>query len=251
MGTGIEIAIYAGLAASLVGGGISAYSQYQAGKTNSAIASFNAAQKEKQSKLELLSMQTQANLQKQQAEANFALRSQEAQAAFNNAKSIENQSEGQDRINRSNLTKRREELQRAAASQRASIAASGAVESSGTPLDILAETAGIIQRDQEEQHYQNGLERSNLLREAEMQRLGGQMALAGATLDRSSEVSAAALNQNAARSQYLAGMRESQLTRYGGKQAAKAGAISAGATLFSSIGSAAQGYATYKPYKPA
>ncbi len=34
--------VYLGLAATAIGGGISAYGSYQAGKTNAAIASFNA-----------------------------------------------------------------------------------------------------------------------------------------------------------------------------------------------------------------
>jgi predicted PP-loop superfamily ATPase len=235
-----------GTAASLVGGGIAAYSSYQAGKTNAAISSFNAMNQEKNAKMQLLAMQTQANLQKQAAEAQYALRSQEAQAKFNNATSIENQALGQDRINRVNLQKRREEMERQAASTRAAIAASGAVESSGTPLDILAETAATIQRDQEEQHYEGELNRISLLREAQMERLGGSLALAGATLDRNSEVAAAGLNRSAARSSYLSGMREANLTRLSGKSAARSGAIQAGATLFSSIGSAASGYQTYK-----
>lgn len=234
------------LVGTLVGGGISAYGQYQAGKTNAAIASFNAANQEKNAKMQMMAMQTQANLQKQAAEAQFALRSQEAQARFNNATSIENAALGQDKINRVNLTKRREEMERQAASTRAAIAASGAVESSGTPLDILAETAATIQRDQEEQHYEDNLNRTSLFREAQMERLGGQLALAGATLDRSSEAAAAGLNRSAARSQYLSGMRDATMTRLGGKNAAKAGAIAAGATLFSSISSAAGTGYTYK-----
>ncbi len=230
---------YTAIAASLIGGGVSAYSSYQTGKTNSAIASFNAANQERNARLEMIGMQTQANLAKQAAEAQFAMRSQEAQAKFNNAKSIENQSDGQDRINRVNLEKRREDMMRAAASTRAAIAASGAVESSGTPLDILAETAGTIQKDQEEQHYENELNRASLLREADMERLGGRLALAGATLDRNSEVAAAGLRKASARGGYLSGMREAQLTRLSGKAEARAGAINAGATLFSAIGSAA------------
>ncbi len=237
---------YTAIAATLIGGGITAYSSYQTGKMNSVIASFNAANEAKNAKMQVMAMQTQANLQKSAAEAQFALRSQEAQARFNNATSIENQAEGQDRINRVNLQKRREEMERAAASTRASIAASGAVESSGTPLDILAETAATIQRDQEEQHYENDLNRTSLLREAQMERLGGQLALAGATLDRSSEVAAAGLNSSAGRARYLSGMREANMTRLAGKNAAKAGAIQAGATLFSSIGSAATSGYTYR-----
>jgi hypothetical protein len=230
---------YIATAATVVGAGVSAYSSYAAGKTSQMIANYNAANQEKNAKLQLMQMQTQANMQKQNAEAQFAMRQQEAQAKFNNATSIENQAEGQDRINRVNLEKRRGELERQQASTRAAIAASGAVESSGTPLDILAETAGIIQRDQEEQHYSDNLQRSQLYREASMERLGGQLALAGATLDQSSNVAAAGLNGVAARSTYLSNMRESTLTRLGGKAAASAGKINAGATLFTGIGTAA------------
>jgi len=237
---------YIAAAATVVGAGVSAYSSYATGKTQQAIANYNAANQEKNAKLQLMQMQTQANLQKQNAEAQFSMRQQEAQAKFNNATSIENQAEGQDRINRANLEKRRTEMERQQASTRAAIAASGAVESSGTPLDILAETAGTIQRDQEEQHYSDNLQRSQLYREAQMERLGGSLALAGATLDRTSEVVSAGLNGVAARSSYLAGKRESTLTRMGGKAAASAGKINAGATLFSGIGSGAGYAAKYK-----
>ncbi|MES2709769.1 MAG: hypothetical protein V4726_24440 [Verrucomicrobiota bacterium] len=243
--------LYIAAGATLIGGGVSAYGSYRAGKVNQSIASFNAASREKEAKMQLMAMQTQANLQKSAAEAEFAMRNQEAQAKFNNATSIENQALGQDRINRVNLAKRREDMERAASTQRANIAASGAVESSGTPLDILAETAATIQQDQEEIHYGNELNRSTLFREAQMERLGGSLALAGATLDKTSQVAAAGLKRAAGRGEYLAGMREAQIGRLSGKASAKAGAIQAGATLFSSVGSAAgMGYDYKKtPYK--
>lgn len=243
---GLETLAIVAAVGAVVGGGVSAYGSYQAGKANAAIASFNAANKEKEAKMQLMAMQTQANIQKQQAEQEFALRQQEAQARFNNAVSIENQAVSQDKINRANLTRRREAMEREAASARVAIAASGAVESTGTPLDILAETAATIQRDQEEQHYTNEVQRGTLLAEAAQERLGGQLALAGATLDRNSQVTAAALNQAAAKGNYLAGLRESQVMRMSGKAAKRAGAINAGATLLSSAGSAAGGYSTFK-----
>ena len=236
----------AGLIVALIGTGISTYSAVQQGRTQSAIANFNSAQQEKEAKMQLMSMQASANMQQQQAEANFLLRGQEAQARFNNATGIENQALSQDRINRANLAKRREEGARATATARASIAASGAVESSGTPLDILAETAGTIQQDQQEQFYEMGLQRTSLFREAEMERLGGRLALAGSTLERNSAVATAGLNQSAARAGYLSGMRGAELARLSGKAAKQAGYLQGGATLLSGIGDAAgQGY-TYR-----
>jgi hypothetical protein len=176
-------AIYLGLALSAVGAGVSAYSSYQQGKTSNMIAQFNAAQQEKQARLQLAAMGAQASIQKQQAEANFAMQSAQAQAAMNNAKSLENSAVGEDNIFRQAQRDRQQELAAASAKQRAQIAASGAIEASGTPLDLLAETAGLIQRDAEAQKYQQDINLARIYREADMQKLGGQLALAGATLD--------------------------------------------------------------------
>jgi hypothetical protein len=225
-----------------VGAGIGAYSSYQSGKSQEIMANMNAAQQERNARTQLISMQTQANLQKQQAEAEFYARSVESQARMNNATTIENQQLGQDAINRVNLRKRREEAAQVQSTQRANIAASGLVESTGTPLDVLAETAETIQRDQEEQAYGFELQRRTIFREAQLERLGGQMALAGATLDRNSGLAAASLNQAAAGAEYRGNMRAAQITRAGGAYARQAGNIGAAATLFSGLGSAAGMY---------
>jgi hypothetical protein len=241
--------LIAGLVVSVAGAGIAAYGQHQQGKTQDAIAQFNAAQQEKQAKMQMMSMQTQAALQEQQAKANFELRSAEAQARFNNADAIEDQAFAQDAINRANLRKRREEFGRMQGEQRAAIAASGVAESSGTPLDLLAETAARIQQDQEEQHYAGEVQRRTLFSEAAMERLGGKLALAGATLDRDSGVAEAGLRQAAGKAEYMAGLRTAQITRLTGAAGAKAANYQAGATLLSAVGGAATDYVKAQPYK--
>jgi len=235
--------ILAGAAiATAVGAGVSAYGQYQAGRTQDAIAQFNAKAQERNARMNLMAMQASAAAQKRQAEANFALASAQAQAHYNNARSIENHALGQDRINREIIRRRREQFSEAQGAQRAAIAASGVVESSGTPLDLVSEMAGTIQRDQEEQLYNFELERRTLFREAQMERLGGDLAMAGATLDRSSSLREASLTAASARMQYLSGRREAEITRLTGRAARQAGTIGATATLFSGLGSAAQVY---------
>lgn len=231
---------------SLVGAGVSAYGQYQSGKAQSAIAQFNARQQEQQAKMSLLGMQAQAAQQRADAEANFKLRAAEAQARFNNADSIKNQAIGQEAIDRANLMRRRQQFERSAAEQRAAIAASGASEASGTPLDLLAETAAQIEIDQQDQHYANNNARSTLFREADMERLGGSLALAGATLNRNSALAEASLREGGARAQYLAGRAEAEITRLTGRAAQRAGNISAVGTVFSGIGSAADTGVRYK-----
>jgi len=242
--TGTAILI-ASLAATAIGAGVTAYSQHQAGKTQEAIAAFNAHQQAKQAETNRLQMELTAATQQQQAQANFLLRQQEAAAHYNNAKSLENRALGQDAINRENLIKRRQEFAEMQASQRASLAAAGVSESSGTPLDLLAETAMRIQQDQEEQHYGNEMKRRTLFAEADQERLGGRLAAAGATLDRDSQVTGAALKEAAGRSEYLAGMRQAELTRLTGKAAAQAGDLNAVATLFSSHAEAGKTYLQY------
>jgi hypothetical protein len=234
---------------TVIGAGISAYGQYQSGKSQQAIANFNAAEQERQAATQMQAMQVQAALQKQQADANYKLRASEAQARMNNALSLENNALGQDAINRANLVKRREEFERMQSTQRAEIARSGIVESTGTPLDLLAETAARIQQDQEEQHYQNELQRRTLFSEAAQERLGGKLALAGATLDRDSQVSAAALAEISAKSEFLGGMRQAEITRLTGAAAKQAATYQAAGTLFSGVGSAMGSYAQYNPPK--
>lgn len=238
--------LIAGLAVAAVGAGVGAYGQYQAGQTQSAIANFNAQQQENQARSQMLAMQTQAALQRKEAEQNFQLRSAEAQARLKNAKTIENQALMQDAVNRENLKKRRDDFARMQGEQRAAIASSGVAESTGTPLDLLAETAAKIQQDQEEQHYSNEVQRRTLFTEAAYERLGGKLALAGATLDRDSGVAAAGLRSAAAKGEYQAGMAGAEISRLTGRAAATTGTYQAGATLLSGVGSAVGGYTSYK-----
>lgn len=238
--------LIASLVATAIGAGVSAYGQFQQGQTQQNIANFNAAQQEKQAKAQMLGMQTQAALRQQEAEANFKLRSAEAAAHVSNAEGIESQALMQDRVNRVNLRKRAEEFARMQGTQRAAIAASGVTESSGTPLDLLAETAGKIQQDQEESHYANEVQRHTLFSEAAAERLGGKLALAGATLDRDSGVAAAGLQNAAAGSQYAAGVRGAEISRLTGSAAKSASIYQAGGTLFGAAGDAGKSYLTYK-----
>ncbi len=225
-------------AMAVIGAGVGAYSSYQAGQTQKYMADLNAAAQARNAKMQLMGMQAAANVRKQEAEAKFALQASAAQGRFNNAKSIENQALSQDRVDRANARKRAAEAAEMQSTQRANIAASGVAESTGTPLDILAETAAKIQMDREEQKYGTDLQRRTLFREADMERFGGKLALAGATLDRSSGLLEASLGMASARAEYLGNMRQSELTRLSGSYARQAGNLGAAATLFTGASNA-------------
>jgi hypothetical protein len=124
---------------------VSAYQSGQQRKTPY-FAVQRGAQQEKQARTQAMTMQVQAALKQREAETNFKLRTAESQARLNNAKNIEMQAAAQTRVNDINLQKRRLDFARAQSTQRAMIADSGVVESSGTPLDLIAETAGKIQQ---------------------------------------------------------------------------------------------------------
>ena len=240
------VLIAAAAAAAIAGAGVSAYGSYQQGKTQDAVAQFNAKQQEQQARQQTMALQTQAAMQKNDAEANFRLREAEAKARMNNAKAMEQNALAQDAVNRENSRKRRTAFERQTSEVRSAIAASGVVESSGTPLDMLAETAALIQQDQEEQHYVGEVQRRTIFAEAAFERLGGKLALQGATLNRDSAVAEAGLRNVAAKGEYLAGMREAEITRLTGK-AARAGAnYQAGATILSGVSSAADMGVRYK-----
>ena len=252
--------LVASLVATAVGAGVSAYGQYQMGRTQSTLANYNALQRQKQAKLELLAMQAQANATKQQAglmrsqaEGNYALRAAEAAARFQNAGMIDQRALQEDAINRLGIRNKMEEFGALQSEQRSAIAASGVVESTGTPLDILAETAGKIQAEQETMQYENELSRRTLFREADLERLGGRLGLAGASLDRSSQVaqaglmdSEAKLRQFSARAAYQGGLREADILRFTGRANRRASTLQAGATLFSGANQAADRISTYR-----
>lgn len=242
MAYGVEIA----LVAAVIGAGISAYGQYQSSQTQSVIADFNAKQQEANARTQMLSLQAQAALKEREAQTNFKLRAAESQARFANARNMERQAKINDELARANLQKRRLDFARMQSTQRAAIAEAGVVESSGTPLDLLAETAALIQQDQEEKHYENELARRNLFTEAAFERLGGKFALAGATLDRRSSLAESDLVRAGAAGAYSSGIREAQISRLTGDSVARAGYYTAGATLLSGVSGAAGGYTRYR-----
>lgn len=232
--------------ATAVGAGISAYSLYQQGRASDVMGRYNAHQQELNAKMQLMQMLAESNARKKAAEAEFALRSQEAQAKFANAKTIENQVAGTSAAARETARRKTEEYQRFMGTQRANIAASGFVESSGTPLDLLAETASKIQLEREDSLYQDEMNRRSMFREADLERLGGHLALAGASLDRNSALVGAGMQAAAGLADYRRGLREAEITRLTGQNNRYAANIGAVGTIISGVSSGASQYASIK-----
>jgi hypothetical protein len=231
--------LIASAAATVIGAGVSAYGQVQSGKTQAAVAAANAKEQERQAANTLRTLQAQSRMQEAQAEINFKMRKAEADARTSNADQLAAQAQQQDAINRANLRKRRGDFARQQAEQRTAIAASGVVEASGTPLDLLAETAAAIQQDANEQQFTAEQQRRTIFREADLERLGGELALQGATLDRNTGLTAARLTALQGQAESNSLRRQAEITRLTGKAAKQAGYIGAAGTIFSGLGSAA------------
>lgn len=227
------------MAAMAIGGGISAYGQIQAGKTAASIAEYNARSQAKAAADQAMGLQIEAANRTREAEANYQLRSIEAQSRLNNAVSLENYAEGVMRTSRAADASARIENERAAATQQKQLADSGALTTSGTPLSLLADMAHDMQRDSENRHWETNNEVTNIFREAESERLGGKIALAGATLDRSSALSVARLTKASARGVLARGSAQAGITRAEGAAARYSSRIGAASTIFSTASSLA------------
>lgn len=218
---------------SAVGAGVSFIGGMQQAKAAEAISAQNAAIQQQNANMQAQSLRAQAELQRIQALANSRLRQAEAGSQYANADAMRQRAAVQEQINAENLRKQREQGQRLMATQRARFASAGVVESTGSPLSLLAETAGIIQRDLGERQYQNELQLSGLYQEAALERLGGEYALAGATLDKSSALSAARLTDASATATLLTGQRQAEITRLSGQSQASGLRIGAFGNLLS------------------
>lgn len=231
------ISTVASAAVGIAGSVASSRAQKKQGQMADSMAQYNAHQQILNAQMQLMVMKAQTKLQQRMAEAQFRLRQSEANAHYANAAAIEQTTEAQSRVARESIRRKGNEYRRFQGTQRATIAASGLVESTGTPLDILAETAAQIQLEREGSLYTDELNRRTLFREADMERLGGKMALAGATLERSSALAEAGLNAAAGQAAYQRGLREAEITRLSGAAEKQSYYSQAQGTLFSGIAS--------------
>lgn len=233
----------AGLAVGVAGAAVSAHGQRKQGQMSDAMAQYNARQQMLNAQMQLMVVQAQTKMQKRMAEANFRMRKAEADAHEANAVSIERTAHAHSRVAREGIRRKGGEDRRAQGEQRAIIAASGIMESTGTPLDILAETAAQIQLNREDALYADELNRRSLFREADMERLGGKMALAGATLNRSSALAEAGLHAAAGMAQYRRGLHEAEIMRLTGSAQRQSANAQSWGTLFSGVSGALGSYA--------
>lgn len=152
---GIETIAAVAVFASLASAGVSYYGQQQQAASAQRMASYNHA-------VQLQQMQMQAQMQKIAAD-------QQYQAGVQNAKTMENEAMRVEAEARERARRMRQENERIAGAQRARFGKAG-VTSAGSPLAVMAESAGLMELAVADELYKANLERSAFYRKAEVEK---------------------------------------------------------------------------------
>lgn len=159
-----------GLVMSAVGIGMSTISANNAAKSQEQLALLNA-------QAQTQAIRQQGRLQSMQAQVNAALAAKDAAAANAAAESLEAQARTVGASGRENTRRQRAEFAVFLARQRASIAKSGVVDTTGSPLALLEDTARESQRAAEDTLFEVENTRRSLFADATAQRNNGVAAM--------------------------------------------------------------------------
>lgn len=243
----------AAISTSAVGAGLSYYGSVQSAKTNMAIANRNAEIQGRNQNMQLQMGLAQAALDERTAKAQAGAQAAAAQAGLRNAEATREWADAAWRARAGDMEKQRRENMRLTARQRSKIAQSGLVET-GSPLAVLAETAGQMQLDLEDQAWMADIERQQGWQEARNQEFEGRMGIFQAGMTRATGMAQAGLNANAARAGFANGMQQIRIGLAGSRAESSAMKWQAGSQLVGNLGSTAyMGYniAYNKPRGPA
>lgn len=150
------------IAVSLASTGITMYSQQQQASNAERIASYNAAIERQNAEINARVAIQQSQWQQQSAHAQY-------QAQQNNAIELDNRARAVEAQGREQARRTREENERALARQRGQFAKSGVVNE-GTPLAVMAESAGHLELAVQDSAYQTDMESRAIGRKAELER---------------------------------------------------------------------------------
>lgn len=209
-----------------IGAGISYSNQKSAAAAQQRIANTNFL-------LQSQSAEMQRKTAQFQFEQNQRLFEMEKKSQLQQAELLRSQADSDEAASRANIAATRKDYERMQAIQRARLAKSGVVEA-GTPLDILAETAGQMELAIANQHFESSLKQQRTRYQADVTEANAwstsiQGAMQG--FRDASEIANAGSRLAAAHIERMVGLNQAKQTR----REATAGLISAGAGLFSSF----------------
>jgi len=243
----------ASLATAAVGTGLTSYNQKQQAKTAQAVGNYNANLADQTSEFNARNIEEQTAYNSKQAEetAEYNARRAEQTADYNAQASMaaadynfllaENQAQLADMTGRANINRMRLVGRKTLSTQQARYAKAGVVGETGTPLEVMAETAGLIElgvldekrkADAEAQTYrtQGAMQRFLTYKDAEATRYFGAQEAWAARWQGA---------QSAWSTRYFGG-QQAYATRYFGKQQAQGQRLS-GASQAAGYNAAATG----------
>lgn len=154
---GVTATVLAGtaIAASLASAGMAFYGQQQQAQAADRMAQYNYAVQKQQ-------MEMQARMQSIAADQQYQAQMQNAQIAQNDATRVEQEA-------RERAKRMRAENERLLGEQRARFGKAG-VTSEGTPLAVMAESAGLMEMAVSDELYKADMERTAFLRKADVEK---------------------------------------------------------------------------------
>jgi len=212
---GSETVAIIAIIAAAASAGVSAYGQQQQSDNARKIAEYNAAIQRQQTEINA----ALANRQNEINQRALELQSQQAEVIKQQAGQVEQTANEQQR-------RARLEQQRMIAAQRAAYAKAG-VLTEGSPIAVLAETAGIFELQNQDIAYEADLRSRALQREAELTKFGLQ-----------TDQYVLDLQGKAAEAARKIGLDESKLTQLQGRAAAEGYRTQSYATLLSGVAQA-------------
>ena len=221
MAVGTVAAVVTAIAA-VTTASVTAYGQQQQAENARKIAEYNAAIQRQQAEINA----ALANRQNEINQRALELQGQQAEVIKQQAGQIEQTANEQQR-------RARLEQQRMLAAQRAAYAKAG-VMTEGSPIAVLAETAGIFEMQNQDVAYEADLRSRALQREAELTKFGLQ-----------SDQYVLDLQSKAAEAARKIGIDESKLTQLQGRAAAEGYKTQSYATLISGVSQAGSTATSY------
>lgn len=221
-----------GSVVSAVGAGVSYSAQQSAAADNAQLALLNAQAQSQAAR-------QAGDLGAMQAAINAQLAAKDAEAANANARALEAQAAIGTDISQQNIRKTREEFARLLAAQRVQAAKAGVADTTGSPLELLANTAAEEQRQADILRYEDENNRRSLFHAAAEQRNEGIMAQIRGLSQQSQGASA--------RGEALAQIAQSKLNLYSARAQSQAMRNQATGSLISSAGNIAMSsYSTFR-----
>lgn len=171
-GLGVSAGMASGIGAvvTIATGALSAYATYSQGKANERVANMNAELANQEARQQLMLAEVQQRLASRQADAQFAMEMQEAQAARLNATAMDQERVAGEARSREEIRRSRVQAEAEVAEQRATFAASGVVGTTGTPLQVMTDSVLTLEAEAIDQQYLANIERTKQIFEADVER---------------------------------------------------------------------------------